>query len=96
MKQCVYREEKCDVTLPWSPNFWITTVGSLSNDDGDGNENGRTAECHCHLLLSLALGKDTRLLSIACFAAGLVARVPDGELDRAYIGDLDCLSHRLA
>ena len=22
-------------------NFWITTRGSLSNDDGDGNENGK-------------------------------------------------------
>ena len=28
------REEKCDVTLPWLQNFWITTVGSLSNENG--------------------------------------------------------------
>ena len=32
-------EGRCDVTLPWQQNFWITTIGSLSNDDGDGNEN---------------------------------------------------------
>lgn len=37
------------------------------------------------------LKKDTTLLSIACVAAGLVARDPDRELDRAYIGDLDYL-----
>ena len=24
-------------------NFRITTVGSLSNDDGDGNKNGKTS-----------------------------------------------------
>ena len=24
-----------------SKNLWITTMGSLSNDDGDGNENGK-------------------------------------------------------
>ena len=35
------REEKCDVTLPWYQNFWIATIGSFSNDDGDGNENGK-------------------------------------------------------
>ena len=28
------KEEKCDVRLPWWQNFWITTIGSLSNDDG--------------------------------------------------------------
>ena len=38
-----YREKKCDVTLLWQQNFWITTLGSLSNDDGDGNENGKKA-----------------------------------------------------
>ena len=37
------REEKCDVTLPWQQNFWMTTIGSLSSDDVDGNENGRKA-----------------------------------------------------
>ena len=30
-------------------NFWITTIGSLSNDngdgDGDGNENGKKSKC---------------------------------------------------
>ena len=30
-------EEKCDVTLPWSQNFWIITIGSLSNDNGNSN-----------------------------------------------------------
>ena len=38
-----YREEKCDITLPWYQNFWIATIGSSSNDDGDGNENGKKA-----------------------------------------------------
>ena len=33
--------EKCDVMLPWQQNIWITTIGSLSNNDGDGNENGK-------------------------------------------------------
>ena len=33
-------EEKCDFTLPWQQNFWITTMGDLSNDNGDGNEHG--------------------------------------------------------
>ena len=28
-------EEKCDVKLPWKQNFYITTIGSLSNDDSD-------------------------------------------------------------
>ena len=37
------RELRCDVTLPWLQNFWMTTMGSLSNDDGDGNENGKKA-----------------------------------------------------
>ena len=32
-----------DITLPWQQNFWITTIGSLSKDDGDGNENGKKA-----------------------------------------------------
>ena len=30
--------ERCDVTLPWQQNFWITTIRSLSNDAGDGKE----------------------------------------------------------
>ena len=34
-----YREENCDVTLPWQQNVWITAIGSLNNSDGDGNEN---------------------------------------------------------
>ena len=38
-----YREEKCDVILPWYQNFWIATIRSLSIDDGDGNENGEKA-----------------------------------------------------
>ena len=35
--------------LLWQHNFWIKTIGSLSNDDGDGdgdgdgNENGKNA-----------------------------------------------------
>ena len=37
------RELRCDVTLPWLQNFWMTTMGSLSNDDGDGNENDKKA-----------------------------------------------------
>ena len=30
--------------FPWQQNFGMTTIGSLSNDDGDGNENGKKAE----------------------------------------------------
>ena len=44
-----YREKKSDVTLLWQQNFWITTGGSLSNDDG--NENGKkskTTTLHVH------------------------------------------------
>ena len=29
--------------LPWYQHFLITTVGSLSHNDGDGNENGKKA-----------------------------------------------------
>ena len=29
-----------DITLPWQQNFWITTIGSLSKDDGDGDGDG--------------------------------------------------------
>ena len=36
-------EKKCDFTLPWLQNFWITTIWSLSNDSGKGNENGKKA-----------------------------------------------------
>jgi len=37
-----HREEKCDVKLPWYPNFWMTTIGPRSsNDEGDSNENGQ-------------------------------------------------------
>ena len=33
------------MTSRYHGNFWITTIGSLSNDDGDGdgNENGKKA-----------------------------------------------------
>ena len=36
-------EEKCDVTLQWQQNFWITTMRDLSNDNGEGNELGKKA-----------------------------------------------------
>ena len=29
------------MTSRYHGNFWITTLESLSNDDGDGNENGK-------------------------------------------------------
>ena len=38
------KESVSNRTLPWKQNFWITTIGSLSNDDGDGNENGKKAK----------------------------------------------------
>ena len=38
---CCNREEKCDVTLPWWKNYWIRTIGSLTNDDSNGNKNGK-------------------------------------------------------
>ena len=31
--------KRCDVTLPWKHNFWITAIASLSNDAGYGKEN---------------------------------------------------------
>ena len=37
------REEKSDVTLPWEQKFWMTTMKSLSKDDGENNENGKKA-----------------------------------------------------
>ena len=39
----INREEKCDVTLPWQHNFWITTMGSLTNDAGNVEENWKKA-----------------------------------------------------
>ena len=37
------------MTSRYHGNFWITTIGSLSNDDGDGdgdgNENGKKSKC---------------------------------------------------
>ena len=27
LKNGIFREERCDVTLPWKQNFWITTIG---------------------------------------------------------------------
>ena len=35
------REEKCDVTLPWQQNFWITTTGSFCNGDGEQQKSNR-------------------------------------------------------
>ena len=29
--------------IPWKQNFWLTTKGNLSNDDGDGNKKGKKA-----------------------------------------------------
>ena len=36
-KKTFNREGKCDVTLPWYQNFWITTIESFGNDNGDGS-----------------------------------------------------------
>ena len=36
--------EKCDVTLPWWQKFWMTTMKSLSKDDGENNENGKKSD----------------------------------------------------
>ena len=36
-----FSREKCDFTLPWYQNYWITTIRSLSNEDGDASENGQ-------------------------------------------------------
>ena len=35
--------ETCDFTLPWWQKFWMTTMKSLSKDDGENNENGKKA-----------------------------------------------------
>ena len=37
------RGEKRNFTSPWWQNFWITTIGSFSNDDRDGNKKGMKA-----------------------------------------------------
>ena len=35
-----FSRQKCDFTLLWYKNYWITTIGSLSNEEGDASENG--------------------------------------------------------
>ena len=53
-------EEKCDITLPWQQNVWITTMGNLSNDDGGGNENvkkGKQQPCTCITLFCTFLSR---------------------------------------
>ena len=40
------RVEKCDVTLPWQPNFWISTILL----DRDGHLHYRTIEDHAIML----------------------------------------------
>ena len=39
-----FSREKCDFTLPWYQNYWITTIRSLSNEDGDASENGEKTQ----------------------------------------------------
>ena len=39
-----FSREKCDFTLPWYQNYWITTIGSLRNEDGDASENGKKTQ----------------------------------------------------
>ena len=29
--------------MPWEQKFWMTTMKSLSKDDGENNENGKKA-----------------------------------------------------
>ena len=41
------REEKCGITLAWYQLFWITTVGSLSNKNGDDNKDSKKATGLC-------------------------------------------------
>ena len=43
LQKVLQNRQKFDVMLPWQHNFWIKTIWSLSNDDGDGNENGKKA-----------------------------------------------------
>ena len=60
---CAIRGEKCNVTLPWWQNFWITTTGGSSNDDRDGNKNGmKTVEqlCTCSTLFGTFLRKPNK------------------------------------
>ena len=35
------RGEKCDVMFPWLQNFWMTTIGSFCNGDGEQQRNNR-------------------------------------------------------
>ena len=43
--------------LLWQQNFWITTIGDLTNDDGDGNENGKKAIGLCQHNKKMKLNK---------------------------------------
>ena len=36
--------------LPWQQNFWITRIGSLSNDEGNDNENGKKQQIYTAIL----------------------------------------------
>ena len=63
----VYREEKCDVTLPWQQNFWMTTIGSFCNGDDEQQKNkqqvqiGKKSTLHVHhafLYISQPLSHD--------------------------------------
>ena len=39
-----FSRQKCDFTLLWYQNYWITTIGSLSNEEGDASENGEKTQ----------------------------------------------------
>ena len=39
-----FSRQKCDFTLLWYKNYWITTIGSLSNEEGDASENGEKTQ----------------------------------------------------
>ena len=39
-----FSRQKCDFMLLWYQNYWITTIGSLSNEEGDASENGEKTQ----------------------------------------------------
>ena len=40
------------MTSRYHGNFWITTIGSLSNDDGDGDGDGNENDKKANVLIS--------------------------------------------
>ena len=90
------KEEKCDVTLPWLQNFWITSVGSLSNEN-DKKAIGMISETTINTCITL-LGTFlfARLLSFflsACLHGGGGPQI--GEVTCGGSPHLSCKRHQI-